>query len=68
VHEAQVRQIDSTIQIFRTSPGRIGSTKGEYQCIFSTHQPNFNTVLFKLANLAYVKRIDQAFFINAEVT
>jgi hypothetical protein len=61
-HEAQVRQIDPTIQIINNSPGRIGCAKGEYLCIGSTHQVNFKTVLFKLANLAYVKRIDQAFF------
>jgi len=61
-HEAQVRQIDPSIQIFSTSPGRIGCAKGEYLCIGSTYQPNFKTILFKLANLAYVKRIDQAFF------
>jgi hypothetical protein len=62
VNGDQVRQVDPTIQIFHTSPGRIGCAEGEYLCIGSTHQPNFKTVLFKLANLAYVKRIDQAFF------
>jgi hypothetical protein len=60
--ESQVRQIDPTIQIFKTSPGRIGCTKEEYLCIGNTHQPNFKTVLLELANLPYVKRIDQAFF------
>lgn len=62
VHEAQVRQIDPTIQIFKTSPGRVGCAEGEYLCVGSTHQPDFKTVLLKLAKLPYVKRIDQAFF------
>jgi len=62
VHEAQVRQIDPTIKIFQKSPGRIGCSDGEYLCLGSTHQPNFKTVLLKLANLPYVMRIDQAFF------
>jgi hypothetical protein len=62
VHEAEVRQIDSTIEISRKSRGRIGCTEGEYLCVGSTHQPNFKTVLFKLAELPYVKRIDQACF------
>lgn len=62
VHEAEVKQIDPTIQIFKTSPGRVGCAKEEYLCLGSTHQPNFKTVLFKLAKLPYITRIDQAFF------
>ena len=62
LHEAQVRRIDRTIVIFKTSRGRIGCTKGEYLCVGSTHQPDFKTVLVNLAKLPYVKRIDQAFF------
>lgn len=60
--EAQVRRIDPTIQVFKSSPGRIGCREGEYLCVGHTHQPNFKTVLLKLAKLPYVKRIDQAFF------
>ena len=61
-HEAQVREIDPTIQIAQKSRGRIGCGPGEYLCLGSTHQPGFRTVLLKLASLPYVKRIDQAFF------
>lgn len=61
-YEAEVRLIDSTINIFKTSPGRIGCTKEEYLCLGNTHQPNFRTVLLNLAQLPYVMRIDQAFF------
>ena len=62
VHETQVRQIDPTINIFKTSRGRVGCTKGEYLCVGSTQQPDFKTILLNLAKLPYVKRIDQAFF------
>jgi hypothetical protein len=61
-HEARVREIDPTIQVFHKSRGRIGCTAGEHLCIGSTHQPDFKTVLFKLASLPFVKRIDQAYF------
>lgn len=60
--EAQVRQIDPTVHIFKTSPGRVGCAEGGYLCVGNTHQPDFRMVLNKLANLPYVKRIDQAFF------
>jgi hypothetical protein len=61
-HEAEVRQIDPTIQISQTSPGRVGCAPGEYLCVGHTHQSNFRMVLYKLAGLPYIKRIDQAFF------
>ena len=61
-HEAQVRQIDPTLQIFTESRGRIGCRSGESLCLGSTLQPDFKAVLIRLASLPYVKRIDQAFF------
>jgi hypothetical protein len=61
-HAAQVRKIDPTIQISKKSRGRVGCAAGEYLCIGSTHQPGFKTVLFRLASLPFVKRIDQALF------
>ena len=61
-HAAEVREIDPSIQVFAKSKGRIGCGPGEYLCVGSTHQPGFQTVLFKLASLPYVRRIDQAFF------
>ena len=61
-HEAQVRAIDPTLQVFHKSRGRIGCGPGDYLCVGSTHQPGFRTVLLKLASLPFVRRIDQAFF------
>jgi len=60
--EAQVRRLDPSCQIFKNSPGRIGCTEEEYLCLGNTHQADFKTVLLNLAQLPYVKRIDQAFF------
>ena len=61
-HAAQVRDLDPTLRIFTHSRGRIGCGPGEYLCVGSTHQPDFKTVLLRLASLPYVRRIDQAFF------
>ncbi len=60
--EAQVRRLDPSCQLFKNSPGRIGCTEEEYLCLGNTHQADFKTVLLNLAQLPYVKRIDQAFF------
>ena len=54
----EVKAIDPTIQ-FSRSRGRIGCHRNEYLCIGETHQPDWKTVLLKLAELDYVKRIDQ---------
>jgi hypothetical protein len=60
--EVQVKAIDPTIVIFTGSKGRVGCVPGEKLCIGNTHQPEFKTVLFKLAGLPYVKKINQCFY------
>jgi hypothetical protein len=54
----EVKAIDPTVQ-FSRSRGRIGCQKHQYLCIGETHQPDWKTVLLKLAGLNYVKRIDR---------
>jgi hypothetical protein len=54
---AGVASIDSTVQIYAGSPGRIGCSGDEYLCIGSTAQPGFRQVLANLAQLEYVSRI-----------
>lgn len=54
----EVKVIDPTVQ-FSRSRGRIGCRSNQYLCIGETHQPDWKTVLLKLADLDYVKRIDQ---------
>jgi len=54
----EVKAIDPTVQ-FSRSRGRIGCQSNQYLCIGETHQPEWKTVLLKLAGLNYVKRIDR---------
>ncbi len=61
---AQVKAIDPTIVIHAGSKGRIKCSREEYLCLGSTHQPEFRTVLLKLAALPFVKQINQCFFEN----
>ena len=56
-----VRAIDRTVQVDRSSRGRIGCTNAQYLCIGSTHQPGFRMVLNRLARLDYVARIEPSF-------
>lgn len=58
---AQVRDIDASVRLQRAQ-GRIGCSKTQLLCIGSTHQPGYRQVLAALADLAYVARIEQAFF------
>ena len=55
----QVRNIDPTLRVSRTSPGRVRCSKGQYLCLGSTHQPGYRAVLLTLAELDYVGRIEQ---------
>jgi hypothetical protein len=54
---ADVASIDPTVQIYASSPGRIGCGSDEYLCIGRTGQPGFREVLANLAKLDYVSRI-----------
>jgi hypothetical protein len=57
----EVRAIDPTVEIYPGSPGRIGCTRDQYLCIGSSHQPDYRTVLGRLARLEYVARIDPSY-------
>lgn len=58
----EVAAIDSAIRFACGSPGRIDCSSDECLCIGSSHQPDFRTVLRRLAELPYVERIDPCFF------
>lgn len=60
----EVKSIDPTLNVAKESSGRIGCSDSEYLCVGNTHQKNYRRVLFKLANLKYVNRIEQSFFEN----
>ncbi|ELS01082.1 hypothetical protein Xen7305DRAFT_00007830 [Xenococcus sp. PCC 7305] len=57
---AQIKAIDPTIS-FSNSKGRIGCSETQYLCLGDTHKPNWRDILTAIANLAYVKQIDQFF-------
>jgi hypothetical protein len=58
----EVTAIDPTLQIQRGSPGRVGCGAGELLCLGITHQPGYRAVLERLAALAFVAAIHEAFF------
>lgn len=58
----EVSSIDTSLRIHPDSPGRIGCSPEEYLCVGNTHQKNYREVLFELARLEYVEKIEQSFF------
>jgi hypothetical protein len=57
----QVAALDPSLR-FSTSPGRIGCAGNELLAIGTSHQTGFRSVLESLAQLPYVRRIEQAWF------
>jgi heat shock protein HslJ len=57
-----VTAIDPTLQIQGGSPGRVGCGAGELLCLGHTHQTDHRAVLERLAALAFVAEIREAFF------
>ena len=54
---ARVREIDATVRFHPGSRGRIGAGPGECLCIGTTHQPDWRSVLNRLAALPEIRRI-----------
>lgn len=57
----EVERIDPTVKA-QTARGRIGCSRDQYLCLGHTHQENYKEVLYRLAGLAYVEKIERAFF------
>ncbi len=57
-----VAAIDPTLEIHRGSPGRIGCYQGTLLCFGHTYQPDYNTVLKRLAMLVFIEEIREYFF------
>ncbi len=57
-----VKSIDPTAEELKGSKGRINCTKNEWLVIGSTRQDGFKSVLKKLANLPYIKKINETFW------
>lgn len=60
-YRKEVENIDPSLKV-QEAPGRIGCGREEYLCLGNTHQENFKEILYRLAQLEYVDRIEQAFF------
>lgn len=59
---AEVQRIDPSLQLMRGARGRIGCEADQVLCLGSTHQPEWDHVLTRLAALPYVTRIAEAHF------
>ncbi|HAD11304.1 MAG TPA: hypothetical protein DCF33_02580 [Saprospirales bacterium] len=57
----QVKKLDATAQK-NSGKGRVGCTPEQWLIIGSTHQKNYQRVLFQLANLPYIKTIEPTFW------
>ena len=58
----EVRRIDSSVQIYPGSSGRIDCAKDQALCIGQTHQPRWREVLKGLTSLKYISEIRESFF------
>lgn len=61
-HWKAVQKIDKTAQKMAGSAGRIGCNKQSWLIVGSTHQPNHKRVLYDLASLTYVAKIQETFW------
>lgn len=61
-HWKSVQKIDKTAQKMAGSPGRIGCDKQSWLIVGSTHQPNYKRVLYDLASLTYVAKIQETYW------
>ena len=59
---SEVRAIDPTLQLQRSSPGRVGCGTGEVLCLGHTHQARFLEVLERLARHPLVGEIHETVF------
>ncbi|MFN0035722.1 MAG: hypothetical protein ACKVUS_11695 [Saprospiraceae bacterium] len=60
-HWKQVRKIDPTAQK-NGGKGRVGCKESQWLVVGSTHQKNYQRVLFQLASLPFVVRIEPVFW------
>lgn len=59
---AEVQKIDPTAQRMKGSAGRVGCLPDRWLVIGHTHQPRHQRVLYELARLPYVEKIQEVFF------
>lgn len=57
-----VRRIDPSAVRYPDSKGRVGCGEQQWLVIGSTHQKNYQRILYELASLPYVEHIQQTFW------
>lgn len=58
----KIKAIDESISIYKSGTGRIGCSENEILCIGETHNKNYKSILLQIAELDYVKSINESFF------
>ncbi len=58
----RVKKIDPTAGLMKGSSGRSGCQPDRWLVIGNTHQPRFKRVLYDLASLPFVEKIQETFF------
>lgn len=58
----KVRKIDASAQKYAGSAGRSGCGTGQWLIVGATNQPKYMRVLYELASLPYVEKIEQTFW------
>ncbi|MDG1175172.1 MAG: hypothetical protein P8N07_05175 [Flavobacteriales bacterium] len=58
----KIKEIDESISIYKSGSGRIGCSNNEILCIGETHNKDYKRILTQIAELEYVKSINESFF------
>ena len=58
----EIEKTDPSARVQKGSRGRIGCDKASWLVVGSTHQKNYRRVLYELASLPYVQKIEETFF------
>lgn len=58
----KVKNLDKTAVRQPGAKGRVGCNQSQWLVIGSTHQANYQRVLYQLASLPYIERIQQTFW------
>lgn len=57
-----VQKIDPNAVLMKGSAGRVGCMTDRWLVVGNTHQPRYQRVLYELASLPFVEKIQQTFF------
>lgn len=58
----EIKAIDESIAIYKSSQGRIGCGPNEILCIGETVDKDYKNILIEISKLSYVQSINESFF------